>query len=553
MKKALVYVCLFLVFISCGNRKKGNKDQKTVFKYNESSGITSLDPAFSRSIENIWAVNQLFNGLVQMNDKLEVEPCIAKSWEIEENGLVYTFHLRTDVYFHDHKLFPNGKGRKVIANDFVNSFHRIIDKTVASPGAWIFNNVDRSLKSSYLGFVTTDDSTLQIFLNKPFPPFIGLLTMQYCSVVPQEIVDYYGNDFRNNPVGTGPFKFKIWNEGERLIMIKNDNYWEWENGERLPHLDAISISFIKDKQSAFLEFIKGNFDFMSGLDGSYKDDILSQDGTLNNKYKGKFKMRSQPILKTDYLGFLVDESMPMARNSPVKIKAVRQAINYGFDRQKIITYLRNGIGTAATSGFVPLGMPSFDAEEVKGYTYNPDRARELLIEAGYPEGKGMPEIRLVTTSMYLDLCEFIQSQLEEVGIKIKVEVLSPAIQSEMVARSAAAFFRKNWVADYADAENYLALFYSKNFSPDGPNYTHFSNMAYDKLYEKAASELNEKVRYEYYKQMDKIIISEAPIVPLYYDASAVFFQDYIKNLSGNAMNLLTLKRVKKEPAEKATN
>ncbi len=539
---SLLVICLIY---SCGSDVQKAEQTKTVFRYNESAGITSLDPAFSRSIENIWAVNQLFNGLVQMDDNLNVKPCIAKSWEISDDGLMYTFHLRNDVFFHDHPIFKDSIGRKVVASDFVNSFLRLTSPEIASPGEWIFNNIDKSLKSNYLGFVATNDSTLQIYLQKAFPPFLGLLTMQYCSVVPQEVVDFYGNDFRNHPIGTGPFRFKIWKENEKLIFVKNDSYFEKDGDNKLPYLDAVSISFIKDRQSSFLEFIKGNFDFLSGIDGTYKDDVLSKEGKLSEKYVGKINLDIHPYLKTDYLGIVVDEQLDIVKNSPLKLKAIRQAINYGFDRQKMIGFLRNNIGKAATAGFVPKGMPGYEKFNVKGYTYNPDMARELLTTAGFPEGKGLPEIKLVTTSMYLDLCEFIQSELKEIGINLKVEVLSPAIHSEMVARQGVNFFRKSWVADYPDAENYLALFYSKNFAPEGPNYTHFKNAKFDGLYEQAQTETDEQKRYEYYGLMDQIIIEESPIVPLYYDEAVVFYHNNISGLSSNPLNLLSLKKVKK--------
>ena len=218
MDKKIIFANILLVstliFSACGNKKNNNSDKRTVFKYNESAGISSLDPAFARDQANIWGVNQMFNGLVQMNENLEVTPCIAKSWKISDDGLMYTFTLRSDVNFHEHPAFKDGKGRRVVAADFVNSFFRIIDETVASPAAWIFNNIDRSAKSGYLGFEAANDTTLNIYLNKPFPPFLGLLTMQYCSVVPIEIVEQYGKDFRNNPIGTGPFKFRMWKEAK---------------------------------------------------------------------------------------------------------------------------------------------------------------------------------------------------------------------------------------------------------------------------------------------------------------------------------------------------
>ncbi len=276
--------------------------------------------------------------------------------EISEDGREYTFTIRNDVYFHDHDRFENGKGRKVTAHDFEYSFYRIIDEDVASPGRSIFNVLEKSERSHYKGFYAVDDRTFKVFLAQPFPPFLGLLTMDYCSVVPKEIVEYYGNDFRRNPIGTGPFKFKRWIEGEKLNLLKNDNYFETDGDNKLPYLDAISVSFVKDPQVAFLDFIRGNFDFKSGLDGSFKDEILTENGDLKGEYESKFRMEKQPWLETVYFGILVDESLENVQLSPLKEKAIRKAINYAIDRDKLVKYLRNNIGVPAHSGFVPRGI-----------------------------------------------------------------------------------------------------------------------------------------------------------------------------------------------------
>lgn len=546
MKRLFFILSVSILITSACNLGIDDEYGKNIFRYNESAGITSLDPAFASSFENISAINQIFNGLVQMNANLEIEPCIASSWKISDDGRLYTFNLRTDVYFHDHAVFENGNGRKVTAYDFVHSFYRIINPRVSSSGAWIFNDVDFSDKSDYSGFLALNDSTLQIHLKNPFPPFLGILTMQYCSVVPFEAVELYENDFRNNPVGTGPFKFKAWKEGVKLILVKNENYFETENGEQMPYLDAVSISFIKERQSEFMEFLTGKFDLLSGVDAAYKDELLTEDGALNPHYKDKYIMQSIPFLKTDYIGILVDEKLARVKDSPLSNKKLRQAINYGFDREEMIRYLRNNIGTPAHSGIVPIGMPSFNQEIVKGYKFNQDTARILLNEAGFPNGKGLPELTLSTTAMYQDISEFIQSQLREIGVNMKIEVLPTAIHMEQSARARLSLFRKSWVADYPDAENYLALFYSKNFCPIGPNYTHFRDSKYDELYEKAKWITDDKERFKLYHQMEQIVLKEAPIIPLYYDQAVRFYPVNISGLEINPLNLLTLKKVKKK-------
>lgn len=538
---------LFFLF-SCGvpNEKKSTGEKKTVFRYNEPSGIETLDPAYARYSEDIWVMNQLYNGLVQMDSNLKVQPAIAKSWEISGNGKVYTFYLRNDIYFHDHPQFKDGKGRKITSADFVYSFFRIIDPAVASYGFSLFNNyLDKSEKNSYKGFAALNDTVLKIFLNEPNHTFINILTMQYFSVIPKEIVEYYGKDFRRNPIGTGPFKFKMWSEGIKLVLVKNENYFEMDGENKLPYLDAVSISFAKDKQLSFLEFVRGNYDFMSGLDESFKDLVFSQEGNLNSEYTGKFNIEKRPYLKTDYLGILIDEKSEIVKKSPLKLKAIRQAINYGIDKEKLVKYLRNSIGMPAFSGFIPHGLPSFDTTKVKGYKYNPEKARDLLYVAGFPDGKGLPSITLTTTVKFQTQCEFIQHELENIGINIAMEVIDDATYREMVAQGKVSMFCKNWIADYPDAENFLGIFYSKNFAPAGANYTKFSNFKFDKLYERSLKEKNDSVRYGYFRQMDQLVIEEAPIVPLFYDEIIRFVQKDVHGLESNPMNLLILKRVKK--------
>jgi len=537
MKPAVLTILISLFFFSC--TEKETIKHPNVFRYNESKGIATLDPAFAKSQVLIWPVNQIFNGLVQMDNQLLIKPCIAKSWEIAESGKQYTFYLRNDVRFHHSNLFPDGKGRIVTAHDFEYSLNRIIDPKTGSPGAWIFNQVAEN------GIAAIDDTTLQIKLKNPFPAFLGLLTMPYCSVVPKEALDYYKQDFRNHPVGTGPFQFKLWKEGEKLILTKNPNYFEKdEKGNPLPYLDAVSITFINDKQSEFLEFLKGNIDFISGLSPANKDELITRNGRLNPKYKNQIKMISQPYLNTEYLGFLLDTSKISNKKSPVLNKKIRQAINYGFDRKKMMKYLRNNIGTPAINGFIPKGMPSF-SDEVKGYEYKPGKTRELLKEAGYPNGEGLPQIKLTTTSDYLDLCEYIQQELAQFGIEINIDVSTGATFREMVAHSKLEFFRGSWIADYPDAENYMALFYSKNFSPTGPNYTHYANKSFDYLYQKAMDETIDSIRYKLYRQMDRIVMNDAVVVPLYYDEAVRFVHENINGFESNPMNLLNLKYVSK--------
>lgn len=538
MKKIILFlIAVMLLTVSC--RQGYDNSDKMIFRYNESSGINSLDPAFSAGQSIIWPCNLLYNGLVDLDEQMRIVPSIAKSWTISPDGTVYTFTLRDDVYFHQTDFFP--QKRKVTADDFVYSLGRIVDGSVASPGAWIFQKVKRDSEGEP-AFKALNDSTFQITLSEDFPPFLGILAMKYCSVVPREVVEKYGKDFRTHPVGTGPFKFQIWEEGVKLVLRKNPDYFETdEEGNRLPYLDAVAITFIVDKQSVFMEFMKGSLDFMSGIDACYKDALLTKTGELNPDYADRVQLLTGPYLNTEYLGFMLKDD---GQDNPLLKKEVRQAINYGFDREKMMRYLRNNTGYPGTSGFVPMGLSSFDTSKVKGYNYNPAKALELLAKAGYPNGKGLSPIPLSVSANYLDISQYIQHELEQIGIPITLDVQQAAQQRQMMRNYQLPFFRGSWICDYPDPENYLSLFYSKNLQPNGSNYTHYVNPKYDKLFEKSQRCLNDSLRNLYYTQLDAMLMEDAPVVVLYYDKVLRFTGINVEGLGTNPINMLDLRRVK---------
>ncbi len=537
--KYLLIYSSFLLLYSCAPKKT---DSKKVFNLNLETTLTSLDPAFARNQFTLWCDNMLYNGLTQLNDSLKVIPCLAKSWELSTDRMTYTFHLRSDVFFHPSPLFILPEKRKVLASDFIYSFNRLIDPKVASSGSWIFaDKVDGKN-----AFQAPNDTTFSITLKKPFPPLIKLLTAQYCSVVPHEVVEHYGKDFRNHPIGTGPFRFSYWKEDEVFVLLKNQNYFEFEKGVRLPYLDAIKISFIRDKQTAFLEFLKKNLDFFNNIDGSYRDDILTKTGRLQDKYKGRFQMITGSNLDTEYIGMLVDSTNPIVKNSPLKDKRVRQAINYAVDRHKILRYLQNSMGTPGEAGFIPAGMPGFDPVAVKGYTYNPQKTQDLLLQAGYNNAHPLPFISLYTTTTYRDLIEFVQGELEDAGIHTNVMVSQPSSLRELISKGNIGFFRGSWTADYPDGENYLSLYYSKNKVPLGPNYTGFNNKKFDKLFEDSYTESNDSLRYRQYQAMDRLVMEEAPVLVLYYAHFVNLLQNNISGMGINALNILSLKRTQKK-------
>jgi peptide/nickel transport system substrate-binding protein len=534
--KTILVVTVLCLFFACSSPTASDKK---IFRYNEAVGIQSLDPAYASGQAATWACNMLYNGLIDLDDSLHIVPMIAKHWNISPDCRTYTFYLRDDVFFQNTTHYDWKMPRKVTAYDFIYSFNRIVSPEVASPGAWIFQKVAKN-DLGKCAFFALNDTVFQIVLSEPFPPFLGILAMKYASVVPQEVVTKYGKDFRKFPVGTGPFQYQLWEEGIKLVLRKNENYFEKdESNEKLPYIDAVSISFIIDKQVAFMEFMKGNLDFMSGIEACYKDALLTREGALQEEYANKITLQTGPYLNTEYLGFLLKEK----ENNPLLIKEIRQAINYGFDREKMIKYLRNNMGYTGASGFVPLGMASFNPARVKGYHYNPQKALELLQKAGYPNGEGLPEIPLSVSASYLDLCQYIQHELNKIGIRISLEVQQAAQQRQMMRNYQLPFFRGSWICDYPDAENYLSLFYSKNLQPTGSNYTHYVNPAFDLLFEESQTIIDETLRNDYYTTLDSLLMEDAPVVILFYDKKARFTQKNIKGLDNSPTNLLNLKRV----------
>lgn len=513
--------------------------QKRVFRYNIAGGLETLDPAFAKNLSIMWNVHLIFNTLTEVNSNLEVVPSLAKSWTVSEDGLRYTFIIRDSVYFHDNPVFAGGKGRKMTAHDVQYSFERIIDPQTASSGAWIFNDKVREDNP----FEALDDTTFIIHLRSPFGPLPEMLSMPYCSVVPREVVARWGKDFRSHPCGTGPFRFEYWDEGNTLVLHRHPNYWEKDSeGQALPYLEAVQVSFNDTKATEFLLFMQGELHFINGLDGSFKDMVLTKSGKLKGDFAQKIRLQKLSYLNTEYIGILMDTSLAVAQNSALKYKKVRQAINYAIDRQKIITYFRNGVGVPAVAGFIPNGMPGTEQRFAEPYQYNPQKAMALLNEAGFPGGQGLPVIILQCPEVNVDICNFVATQLNDIGLKTRVQVVQPGLLRQEMSRGQAAFFKGQWIADYPDAETYLAFFYSKYPSP--PNYTRFHNTTFDKWYNRAMNTNDERERLTIYARMDSLIMAEAPVVPLFYDEMMHFTQLNVEGFEQNPLNIIDLKKVR---------
>jgi peptide/nickel transport system substrate-binding protein len=560
---------------ACGGPAQSAADERRVFRYNQPEALTSLDPAFTRNQANIWAVSQLYNGLLELDSTLQPAPALARRYSISPDGLTYTFWLRPGVRFNGSEVFTHDKepfidppsnwirehpaefaagpaGRVVTAADFVYSFKRLLDAKTASPGGWIFRGKvleDKQGNISDTCFVAANDSTLRIHLKEPFIPFLSILTMPYAFVVPHEAVEKYGKDFREHPVGTGPFRFKLWDTGNVLLLHRNPRYWRRDaKGQALPYLDAVQISFIADRKTEFLTFLQGKLDFLSGIREGSRDLVMNTDGTVRADFQGRFTVQKAPYLNTEYLGFQLDSTNltgeQAAQGRALRKPLVRQALNYAINRPELVAYVLNHVGVPGTSGFVPAALPSFSPEKVPGYTYQPQRARQLLAAAGY--GPASPlRLRLSTVAERKAVAEYLQKNWADVGVQVQIDINQAATQQELVDNGRAAFFSKSWLGDYPDAENYLSLFYSPNFSPGGPDKTHFKSPEYDALYNQARREQDAARRTALYQQMDRLIVAESPVVSLYYDEVIRLTQNNVRGLAPNPMNQLLLERVRK--------
>lgn len=521
----LVLLGFFIGISGCKTKQTEHSD-KTVFRYNEPGGITSLDPAYARNLENIWVVNQLFDGLVGLDEELNVIPAIARKWEVDSSATQYTFHLNTEVLFHEW----SGQQRLVKASDVVYSFERVQKPETASPGRWVFADVYK--------VTALNDSTVEVLLKQPSPSFLSILTMPYCKVVPREVVEELGDDFGLRPIGTGPFQYFIWKQRVKLVLHKNPTYFlRDEEGVQLPYLDAVSITFLKDANAAFLGMLKGNYDFISGLDGAYKDEMLDVDGSLKENLKADFELVKSPFLYTEYIGILQNGSSKFWND-----KRARLALNQAIDKEKLIRYVRNDIGEPANDGFIPNAL--LKDRITKGiYAFDKEAALNTLkvLKAEYGE---IPVLSIAATTAVADMLEFIQKSWEEVGVETKVEFMPSSVHRDKVASAEFDFFRKSWIADYPDAQNFLSMFYSVNIPPNGPNYTRFSSSEFDEFYEQALTEKLACDRMNLYVKADSIINTSVPTIPLYYGEIVQLKRKNIIGLNTNSMNILDLRYTK---------
>ena len=537
-------VLLFTVLGLGGCKNVDKKSPQQIFHYNEDVSVTTLDPAFVRSQSENWIVSQIFNGLIDLDAQLQPVPALAKSWEISTDLLTYTFHLRSDVNF----CFVDKQGkvttRKMVASDVAYSLSRIADPATSSPGAWIFvGKIDSQLNRV---FISPNDSTFVLKLVSPAASLLGLLSTNFGYVVPKEYARLDKSYLARNPVGTGPFYVRRWEDEIKLVMRKNPHYHEKDTqGVPLPYLDAINVTFVKNKQTAFMQFAAGSYDFFNGLEGSFKDELLTDQAMLKPKYAQKMKAIITPFLNTEYVGCYLGDYP--GKTNRLKDVHLRRALFYAVDKQKLVRFFRNGLGDAGDWGVVPPILNAHEKETITEANAAWQKALAEYQQSGYAKQNNKPEIVLSTTADYLDMMVYLQETWGRLGVKIKVDIQTGGMLRQLRNEGKLMLFRGSWIADYPDAENFLACYYAPYLSPMGPNYTHFEDAQFDTLYrliEAGESGQKASLRKQYIQQANQILIDQAPVIPLYYDKSIRLIQPWVQGLENDAANRLVLKRVK---------
>lgn len=535
-----IHIAVFAVVATLARRSRGFVATPNTLRLAGSAiQVRSLDPIATGDTSSSGIASQVYEGLVAYDQAtLAVVPCLAESWDISPDGKLYTFRIRRGVCFHDDPCFPNGKGRELTAHDVKYNLTRVCDPLAMGTAFWLvdgrvvgaheysearqrlldenerFWEIDDSAAevAEVEGLRVLDDYTFRIELTKPFAPFVKVLAMTYFDIAAPEAIERYGprqnppgaDTFFQHPVGTGPFTLEKWEPDVEIVLRANPEYWgRDEAGRPLPNIDAVHLFSRRDPHTAFMEFEEAHSD-IAGVPDQDWDRVMREDKTLKEPYASRYELQTSPTLTTFYYGF------NMRRGVFATNERLRQALNYAIDRESIIKQIYRGVGSPAY-GPIPPGLPGHDPHN-KRYEYNPQRAKQLLAEAGYPNGEGLDEVVLYVSGAgdTPDRTSVaVMEQLRLVGVNIHLKQQPWPLHLESIDSNEAEFFRLGWIADYPDAENFLALFLSRNHTP-GPNATLYSNPEFDRLYDQAMLEPDEAKRTGIYRRAAEIVIDECP-------------------------------------------
>lgn len=578
-------LCLAGLLVAVGCTKKVD-DADTTINTVLRANVKGLDPIRANDLYSATVISQIYEGLLQyhyLKRPFTLEPALAESMPVvTDNGLTHTFKIKKGVKFQDNPAFPDGKGRELTADDFIYSFKRLADPRNASEGFWIFDgkirglnewaNAVKSEKANYdtpvEGLQAPDKHTLVIRLTRPYYQLHYVLAMSFAGVVPREAVDKYGAEFLNNPVGTGPFmleKSSDWVRNSKITLKKNPT-WRGQTypadgepgdkekglladaGKPLPFAETLVFTELTEDQPRWQNLMKGNFEFGEIPNDNFESAVKKDNrNEIAPELAAKgMRLDITPNLDVTYIGFNMRDPV-LGKN-----KDLRHAISLAQDTKTLIDKFYNGRGIPA-QGPIPPGISSYDPNFKNPYVdFSLEKAKAALAKAGYPEGKGLPELTYDTLadSKARQQAEFLVNNLAAIGIKVKINPNTWPQFQERIKNGQTQMFGIAWGADYPDAQNFYQLFYSKNVSP-GPNDSAFSNAEFDRLYEQALNLPPGSERDALYTQMRDIVVEEAPWVFNLHRTRYSVVHGWLNNFKWSDVQNDTFKYLRVDPKRRA--
>lgn len=534
----------FNLFLA-GCSKKNDLDTSNTYYTSSIAKIKGLDPAFSDDLYSSIEVTRIYEGLLQysyLKRPYQLEPCLAEAMPtISPDGKIYTFKLKKGVVFQDDKAFKatNGKGRELNAGDIIYSLMRLADPKLNSPNWWILDGKIEGLnewreesqkngKPDYsakvAGLVASDPYTVQINLKSRSFQFIYALAMPSATIVAKEVVEEYGPEFLNHPVGTGAFKLSEYNPASQIVYVRNPTYRKEvypsegeatdsaagllaDAGKPIPMVDKIVMTVHVESQPQWLNFMQGKLDVAPIPKDNFAQAITSaKELTPELKNKG-IRLVKEPSLDVTHTSFNMTDPI-IGKN-----KYLRQAISMAVNVPEQIELFYNGRAISA-QGPIPPGLAGYDPKLKNPYKeFSVEKAKELLKKAGYPDGKGLPTLDYLTLadSTSRQMSEYLQKSLAAIGVQLKVQSFSWPEFQQSLKNKKGQMWSFAWGADYPDGENFLQLFYSKNASP-GPNDSNYSNPEYDRMYEKSLTMKDSPERTALYQKMVVLVVEDTPWV-----------------------------------------
>jgi oligopeptide transport system substrate-binding protein len=485
------------------------EEARTEYRYPLPADARSLDPAQLTDTVSDAVCRRIYNTLVRFNTEGAVENDLCDSHEISPDGLVYTFHLHPGVRFHD--------GTPLTAKDVVYSYKRVLAKDTNSPRAMLLYYVTGA-KAFHDGAAVepaikaVDDVTIEIKLDKPYAPFIYVLCNTPFAVLPQAAVEAAGPSFGDKPVGSGPFVFDEWQRDSQIKLHANEEYFRGA-----PAIKSLTFRILKDENTRFQEFKTGGLEHCD-IPPSQAKSVL-EDPKLKDLVIGRAAMDMYAY------GFNCEQP-PFKDNANLRL-----AFNHAVDKDNIVRNIWAGLVTEQKT-YVPEGMPYFWTD-APGYPYDPDKAKELLESAGYPEGKGLPELVLNVDLQATNklVAQAVQEDLRKVGVNVRIETVDWDSFLTKVYAGEALFFQNTWLTDYPDPDNWLyQLLCSENFG-DGGNITRWRNTEFDTLVKQAQVEIDQGARDDLYKHAEGIAYEEAPWLLLFWKNSSTLVQPYVQGFT----------------------